>query len=64
MVPKPQILLQWEEWAKLGRPRCCHTCRSYDAAGSGWCSYYDHSPPVEFVQLADSCPAHKQDVPF
>lgn len=63
MIPKPDALVQWEEWARLGRPRCCHTCASFCDV-TGWCSYYDNQPPTEFIQLVDSCPAHKPGVPF
>ncbi len=63
MIKKPYALLQWEEWAKLGRPRCCHTCEHFNDV-TGWCSNFEHRPPDEFIQLIDSCPCHKPGVPF
>jgi hypothetical protein len=60
--PKPEFLVQYEQWVALGPPRCCHTCDAYTPYG--WCVTFNTQPPNEFVALQDSCPCWERVCPF
>lgn len=60
--PKPDFLIQWEEWFKIGPPRTCWTCDHY--GGNGECFAFNLIPPPEFVAMQDCCPVYEREVPF
>ena len=61
-LPKPDFLVQWEEWVALGPPKCCHTCDGYQP--HGWCVNFHTRPPTEFVMTQDQCPKWERICPF
>lgn len=60
--PKPDFLVQYEEWVKNGPPQCCHTCDHF--AGDGKCFAFNMYPPVDFVNSQGQCAAWSREVPF
>lgn len=60
--PKPDFLVQYEEWTKAGPPQCCHTCDHY--GGDGRCFIFKMEPPIEFVNSAGNCDSWSWEVPF
>lgn len=60
--PKPDFLVQYEEWIKSGPPQCCHTCDHF--AGDGKCFAFSMYPPVSFVNTQGQCAAWSMEVPF
>jgi hypothetical protein len=60
--PKPDFLIQYEEWVKAGPPKCCHNCESYDEKGH--CMHFDMAPPAEFAATPDSCDQWIQEITF
>ena len=60
--PKPEFLVQYEEWISAGPPQCCHTCDHY--GGNGQCFMFKIQPPAEFVNSQGQCESWSQEVPF
>jgi hypothetical protein len=60
--PKPDFLLQYEEWLRAGPPRCCHTCDHFSADGK--CFVFGIHPPMEFVNSQGQCDKWDQELPF
>lgn len=60
--PKPDFVVEWEQWVNAGPPQCCHTCENYDVRG--YCSRYDMEPPAEWAALVGECEEWSQEVPF
>ena len=60
--PKPDFLIQYEEWVRSGPPQCCHTCDHY--GGNGQCFIFKIQPPAEFVTSQGQCESWSQEVPF
>jgi len=60
--PKPEFLIQYEEWLKAGPPKCCHNCDSYSEQGH--CLHFDMRPPEEFAATQDACPDWTFEIPF
>jgi hypothetical protein len=61
-LPKPDFLMQYEEWINAGPPQCCHTCDHF--SGNGKCFKFGMYPPVEFVNSQGQCAAWSSEVPF
>lgn len=61
-LPKPDFLVQYEEWIKNGPPQCCHTCDHF--AGDGKCFAFNMYPPADFVNSQGQCAAWSWEVPF
>jgi hypothetical protein len=61
-LPKPDFLVQWEEWIAAGPPRSCHSCDAYDMNGN--CMTFKMRPPDEFVLTQDNCPCWERICPF
>ena len=60
--PKPDFLIQYEEWRQAGPPQCCHTCDHY--GGNGQCFIFKIQPPAEFIDSQGQCESWSQEVPF
>jgi hypothetical protein len=60
--PKPDFLIQYEEWRQAGPPQCCHTCDHF--GGRGECFIFGTYPPAEFVNSQGQCDSWSQEVPF
>lgn len=60
--PKPEFLVQYEEWMKAGPPPCCHNCDHYSADGR--CFAFSMEPPAEFVNSYGKCEKWEQELPF
>lgn len=59
---KPQILIDYERVLKFGPPRICHTCFSYDNAGT--CDHWATIPPEAFACTNMACTDWNEDIPF
>ena len=62
MPPKPDFLVQYEEWMNAGPPKCCHTCDHF--GGTGQCFAFKMHPPVSFINSHGQCASWSQEVPF
>lgn len=60
--PKPDFLVQYEEWLRAGPPQCCHTCDHY--SGEGICFAFEMEPPADFVNSVGQCESWSWEVPF
>ena len=60
--PKPEFLVEYEQWTKAGPPQCCHTCDHY--SGEGRCLEFNMVPPAEFVNSFGRCDKWSQELPF
>lgn len=60
--PKPDFLVQYEEWLAQGPPQCCHTCDHL--GGNGQCFIYNQRPPDEFFNTENACDLWERNIPF
>lgn len=60
--PKPDFLVQYEEWLNAGPPQCCHNCDHYGPKGE--CFIFKMHPPLEFVNSQGQCDSWEHEVPF
>ena len=60
--PKPDFLVQYEQWVSAGPPQCCHTCDHY--SGEGRCFTFNMVPPAEFVNSFGQCEKYERMIPF
>lgn len=61
-LPKPDFLVQYEQWVSAGPPECCHTCDHY--SGEGRCFVFNMMVPAEFVNSFGQCEKYEQEIPF
>lgn len=60
--PKPEALIEHEEWLAKGPPQFCWNCDHYGADGS--CYHFCMVPPEEFTKTEGGCPSWEQLLPF
>jgi hypothetical protein len=60
-----------QEWRSVvnNPPRCCVNCDNYVSRFGDWeegakCRLFEQSPPREFAEAENGCPAWHQLIPF
>jgi hypothetical protein len=65
---KLKTIQEWREVAN-NPPRCCVNCDNYVSQFGDWeegarCRLFEQSPPREFAEAENECPAWLQLIPF